>query len=736
MIPTGAHTTEPEPVAGPSHAPDPAPAPVPPPRPALVPVPAPLRVPHAHERARRSPRWRSATTEYEQRLGVALERAAAVRRVAQLAVLRLASVLGQEFTPERAAGAFFKDDSSSAGQVGTAGDLGVRLRDACAPGSGATVRQLMTAFYNAAYYKYGQQAEKPDDEREVSFKTLLHRVVLDGDTALADRLGLDAPALRGYRAYLLSKDRKRLKSLPGIPPHLFADDVFALGNLPARHGLGKAVSMGRSQWGRTERPDQRTGPGKPTLREYHRLGMPFGEEELAYLEQNLEPLTVSGLDYDEKGRLQPASLTVTPDAMRAARLDHRLPGAEFPLPWTPGAAMYAMDPSALWYRKHDKHGVPLVAGISGTTTRMVSAMHWLRPPAGEDRQRMERQFFLAVVAWMLPTRDHSLYEILRGAKAAGLAGLADLPASSQDAVGMYRAFDAFLRETLPGTALPEPPHAQLYMDLAKAGPEDDGLITVDKRMVRAAGARRRKLDRQGRHPALTEPYLLALEQYTGGSHQLINRVLSWHALPTLGTRLLAGEMIGPLKEDQVAEIPFATWRDPELQRRIEAYTARDLDGVASKRQTKRLLDAIQSRMEALSERLSEEGQLHADMLAEALSHLPPVTGTVYRAAWEPFHQGPRHTFAPFASTSRDDEQALDFLPLQRPPVGGRRVLYHVSLTGRSGRDIAEFSKHPDEEEVLLLPGATFTETGRFKGLVKQIKGKDYTYDYVFLTETG
>ncbi|KJK56003.1 hypothetical protein [Saccharothrix sp. ST-888] len=712
--------------------------------------------PFGHRRLLASPGWHQAAELYEQRLGAALAAAPEVHRAARTAVLRLHEVLSREFTPVRAAGAFLQDDPASAGQVGTAGDPVDRLLTWTEPGSTATVRELVTAFYNAAYYKYGPQPERPADDREVSLKTLLHRIVLDGDLHRARELGLDTEALSAQRDYLTGGTRSVLGNLPHEVRRLFAEDIFALGNLTLQHGVGTTRSMGRSQRGRTERPDPQTGPGKRTLRDHGDLGVPLSEAERAHARHSTAPLLVHGLRF-EGDRLEQAEHEVTPEAIWAAMVRPGEQGPEFPLPWAPGQALFAMDGTDSWYRKHHERGAPLVAGVSGTTTRMLSAFRWLRAVPGGGRQRSEREFLLAVAAWMLTGRDHSLYEILRGAQAAGLPSLAGLPASSTDVPRMYRDFDTFTRGLLPTAALPELPYAALYEEKAQAEPRYGGFVTVSGRTVHTARRTRRALLRsrpdvdltgwlvaQGRTAEEADAerqrlgrdlglaHLLALAEYTGDNHQLINRVLATPGgLAGIGVHRLIDEMISLLAKGEVTEVPYAGWRDPELQTLIGHYRA---PGLTDEERAVRLRD-VRTRMHALADTLRAESKTHADLLVEALDRLPPVNGVVYRAGWELWPRK-RITFSGFTSTSRGRKDAEKFLPLQHPPAGGRRVLYCLQLCGHSGRDIAYFSREPDEKEVLLLPGAHFTVQTRDRDHRVHVGGQEQRYDFVWATESG
>lgn len=63
------------------------------------------------------------------------------------------------------------------------------------------------------------------------------------------------------------------------------------------------------------------------------------------------------------------------------------------------------------------------------------------------------------------------------------------------------------------------------------------------------------------------------------------------------------------------------------------------------------------------------------------------------------------------------------------------MIYYLELRGRSGRDIAYFSRQRDEKEVLLLPGAAFRIDRRDRGLSARVGGQELRYDMVWATET-
>ena len=97
-----------------------------------------------------------------------------------------------------------------------------------------------------------------------------------------------------------------------------------------------------------------------------------------------------------------------------------------PLPWISGKQAFKLqgdstkgkkggtDNSADWFiRTHLEKRIPTTSGTSGTTIRMLAAYKMLG-------LHNEEGFLCALLAWMICGEDHSLYEILKGAKYAGM----------------------------------------------------------------------------------------------------------------------------------------------------------------------------------------------------------------------------------------------------------------------------------------------------------------------------
>jgi hypothetical protein len=80
-----------------------------------------------------------------------------------------------------------------------------------------------------------------------------------------------------------------------------------------------------------------------------------------------------------------------------------------------GKAALAIKKESPWLRKVGAFGLPVISGVSGTAARMVTAFRWLNHP-----DVTEKEFAVAVIAWLGAAEDHSLYEIVRGFEIGGI----------------------------------------------------------------------------------------------------------------------------------------------------------------------------------------------------------------------------------------------------------------------------------------------------------------------------
>ncbi|MFJ3134781.1 DUF4157 domain-containing protein [Streptomyces sp. NPDC086843] len=662
--------------------------------------------------------WQEAAEEFEKRLGAysfghpkALD--AARRTVNRLKQLLIAYARSERKDPALANKSFFKDDRTSAGQVGE-GMATEQIKEFFA--RDGNVRELVTAVYNAAYYNKGA---------ELSLKHVLEGII-GPKPQLASTLGMNEEELKKHSAFLNGWSRLPMWAAANLvgKGYNYEKDPYALGNLlwqsEPETFAGDTREMINSQGPRKPRSQADKEAHRKTPRDYADRGAPLSARELAFAGK---------------------------------------PGPDDKLPWDEGTAYWEIQQNESWPQQNAARGIPTVAGMSGTTTRMLKTFQWINVP-GVD----VFDYRMAVMGWMLPSWDHSLYEILRGSWAAGVKGPGESAArAGRGAALMYQNIAPFTEEELRQYVCVEGqfPHELMYLaeankprtqDPATSGFMEPGQAAAgdvtDKYDEFVAGdtaptprIAQWKADNGG---ASTEAvaknfkpaHATALMTYTGGAHQMINSVVRSRMLPEgyapYGTAGVAGagaeavslrQIKGQLRWAARNDGPDQEWvptldEDPVIGPQLAA--ARGSDPVAKKAAT----DVIDARIEVLAPVLFEELKMHADMTMEALNRLPPVTGTVFRGDWnlggdESVHRlgkqaalnyRPGSVFtSSFDSTSRQPDVAMGFMRGQR--VSGtktHRILLELTLTGKYGRDIDPFHQYQGTEaEVLLMPGANF-----------------------------
>ncbi|MGW3649395.1 hypothetical protein [Streptomyces sp. NPDC000878] len=636
---------------------------------------------------------------------------------------------------DRARRAFFRDDVMSAGQVGT----GVPYEELLQKGN---VRELMTAFFNAAYYNSNTlpsgAAGSVDTLQKKVISGAAERALAAEPTPMPTEDGHDAAPgnerqrdeLRRVGRWLGSHRRRAVSWLKG-----FARDPFATGNVAALSASPRYqwFTLMASVLGRRTIGGDEVQPRTPKY--YADAGTPLGELEQRFVARHL--------DLAE---------------------DERLPDGQ-PLPWREGAV--ALRPiSNPWSRRVRSFGIPVQTGISTTTARMLLAAKLI----GLDPQQQET-FLGALMAWMLPGKDHTLFEIQRGAGIAGLRIDGRDPSSSR-----YTFVDAY--QNLPGkpkigdvramadeSALP---HDRLYDDAMASGriaehgadwlttvhdvfdeyvddpdlanfnamyedfenslDHDAGLTPEQGDAKRGWRAEKEKLEslkkvidlyREENGLSVDEFKLLlskrhrqALTAWTGPLFPLLNDAMkyrhSWNpAKRLLGYALFrrkVGMMVG---EGRILAFSYASKMPQAL---VSEQFERAKQAPHSAAEWKR----YQNELPALRRRLYEEISWQSDMAYDALQQLPKVgkeskpvmvfrgerasAGVGVWRARRSWAKGRR--LRQLLSFSRSKAIADNF----RDGVG-MGLLIVAKLVGKYARDIAPFSSAVHESEVLLPPGA-------------------------------
>ncbi|MFB8206967.1 DUF4157 domain-containing protein [Streptomyces sp. NPDC056010] len=663
--------------------------------------------------------WQASAEQFEQRLGAYAFRhpkalAAARKTVHRLKQLLIAYSRVAHKDSALANKAFFQDDRTSGGQVGekmtTAQINDFFSRD-------GNVRELMTAVYNAAYYNKGAQ---------LSLKEILNAII-GPQPQLASTLGMNEEELKKHSAFLNGWTRPVLWAGANLvgKGYNYEKDPYALGGLLWQSEpetlVGDTREMIDSQGPRKERDEAAKASHRKSPQDYEDRGAPLSARELEFAGK---------------------------------------PGPTDKLPWNEGAAYWEIQQNEAWPKANAERGIPIVAGMSGTTTRMLKTFQWINV-SGVD----VFDYRMALMGWMLPSWDHSLYEILRGSWAAGVKGPGETAArAGKGAALMYQTIAPFTEEELRQNVCVNGqfPHELMYLAEANAAravaPAAGGFMEPGQA---TAGLARDKYDafvagdvlpatkqitewKQRNDGASTQAvaekfkpaHATALMTYTGGAHQMINSVLRSRLLPEgyapYGTGGLAAAGAEAISLQQIKKQLKWAAQDPDA----EPVNTLDEDPViapqlaAAKGTNQAAKEAaiavIDARVDLLAPVLFEEMKAHADMTMEALTRLPPVTGTVFRGDWNAGGDGtvsqigkqaalnyrPGSVFTTsFDSTSRKRSTAMQFMEDQQVSgVATHRILLELTLVGKYGRDVDPFHRYGDEAEILLMPGARFEVT--------------------------
>ncbi|GGL68539.1 hypothetical protein GCM10010129_09910 [Streptomyces fumigatiscleroticus] len=669
--------------------------------------------------------WQAAAEEFETRLGGYAFRhpkalAAARATVARLKKLLIDYARQSHKDPALANKSFFKNDRTSGGQVGdgmtTAQINQFFSRD-------GNVRELMTAVYNAAYYN---TTGADGGAGKLSLKEILNGII-GPRPQLASTLGMNEEELKKHSAFLNGWTRPLLEAAANLKGkgYNYARDPYALGNILAQSNsetfAGDTLEMISSQAPRKERSEADKQANRKSPRDYEKRGAPLSDRELAFA-----------------GR----------------------PGPDDKLPWTEGYAYFEINEASSWSKSAAGRGIPVVAGMSGTTTRMLKTFQWMNV-SGVD----VFDYRMALMGWMLPSWDHSLYEMLRGSWAAGVKGPREsLLGSGKGAALMYQNIAPFTEEELRQNVCVNGqfPHELMYLAEANRprvqDPRASGFMEPG---VGAAQEAQHKYNDfvagdNGTNPRINQwkadngnvstaavaqklkpAHATALMAYTGGAHQMINAVVRSRVLPqgyapfgtaglltpgaeAISLKQVKGQLHWAAQDPRAEHLPTLD-EDPVIAPQLPA--ARGTDKAAKEA----AMAVIDARIEVLAPVLFEELKAHADMTMEALNRLPPVTGKVFRGDWNLGGEGALSQFGKqaalnyrpgsvfttsFDSTSREEPVAMEFMRGQR--VDGtvkHRILLELTLTGKYGRDIDPFHQYQGTEaEVLLMPGASFKVT--------------------------
>ncbi|MBO0868331.1 MAG: aminoglycoside phosphotransferase family protein, partial [Micromonosporaceae bacterium] len=374
------------------------------------------------------------------------------------------------------------------GDFRNAGQLAADLTSMAEVHQSGNLRMVMTAVFNGV-----MEIHHPLDLTH-TLTRVLHE---PGWEAKIGAAGLDVDALRPVRDRLLALDATEGGvAEPGLARSNLMETRLLAGD--AGHARLVAAEHAASQGARVERSAEQAATQLRTRADLSDLGTPLHEAEYrTLLAHDRLPAGVTGNPrrYD----LPPGSL-----------------GPELPVGWVHGEARYAMLPDHPWYQEVvDGHGLPVVSGISGTAGRLLAVFDWLRVP-----EVSQAEFLHALIGWMLPAGDHSLYELLRGAQLAAPALLGEPGRGFSSVTDMLNRIPGLspeaLRNAMEHAALQPaqhsaPPTAMLdLIDRVDAVRAQDGLLDDN--------ALRRLLDQLPTVPGLTAPTVHSLTDLLAAAH--------------------------------------------------------------------------------------------------------------------------------------------------------------------------------------------------------------------------
>lgn len=502
------------------------------------------------------------------------------------------------------------------------------------------LREQMTMLYNGMFLNGGKTKEEIEESQ--SLKNLLLNITPE-DVQKMHKMGVNTEIpfelLREmghyekkedlFDTYSIARDLKRGK-----------DKIKGRGNWFTRwtSGIRRAFSAAfSSKFTRSnKKKEQQTGLG---LEHYNHLDMGLSEREMS-----------NGLD--EKGELK----------------------------WKEGQSYFRMDTPVT------AEGMLQTAGPSGTTLRMLGAYRLL----GASKSEL-LTFRLALIAWMVGSRDHSLYEILKGSHNAGVKGREDM----SEAANMYRTVDPLFEELIREEYAPNGrfPHETIYLKL------------LDQHRQDIYGEAGKIMDPDNEDDIFdgASAYIYAASVYSGILYKIIN------------TSDKYGETIGRIKLQLMDKVlPKNTSK--EERRMVQGSQKNGYD--MAKLSHRMLSDALEvwgstaPKVKAGQEELEEYSPARAKEDAsyqkEWMNISHAFRGIAYRGGklTSAMRQKGNFVTDSFLSTSLLPSVAMHFYSNSKEKAENKAV-FRFRMMGKGAVNIANGSAYRDEMEVLVPKGSTF-----------------------------
>ena len=616
--------------------------------------------------------------------------------------------------------AFTKDDPSMAGQVGRMvgeeifkiiGDNFTQKIDKTLSGSSSNLREKMTAFYNAS----GISSDASN--QSINFKNIMQKIVTSNSRTsnyLINKLGLDKNSVDEAIRHN-SKNIFKAGLSSGLHNLFKGPDVYG------KYGMNfksKDKDDNDLKFKYTNMDDK-----KKNIRNPFNNPLPLSQRELNFYNSTHFP------KFEKPNMLFYTMLT-----MLTQKTDALEPYID----------------KDITEESHDiisKNGFRLTEnGSSSTTTKLLNTAKWLGLK-GQDLLN----FRLALMGWLLPDGNHSLYEILYSSHAAGVRGKNE---DLTDAASMDETIDPLKKDEL----------------INNCGLEQDGesMLPIDKIIFNIFTSPSSPLSIP---ISPKDAKLLSIKSYTLVNHQIMNEQLSQSKY--LGPIISKYTLSKKYKNDPYVKLLLAK---SLIFRMIDIINSDDLNNPKDidlsdepaksfhlcnyiksidtpenknypsnlieylKNESNKVLDISSSiknkpfqffdsmtttkpefvnfaeqlcdnilKSNTIFSKLIDDTSILSNHLLNFMHNAPKYEGKVYSGQWKmksstftSYRKGNVISLDSFTSTSFDPRVAVNFL--KAPFSSSKEVLLINKLKHLNAVDISTFSSNNGESEVLLPPG--------------------------------
>lgn len=407
------------------------------------------------KRLLQTPQWKTAAINYETRLGVYATKRSDAKAAVQESLKKMDLVLAKKnnsqgpvaFANHRKV--FGQQKTSSAGQVGNdSATVRSVVKGIPLPGDDEiNMREQVTAIYNASLWN-------PQGDTMKRILTEIGKITDDTDRKnRAEAIGISETHINEIHELILEQTKTTKEKIIRITDNFDAGGGQQLAEQLLNLDSSKASSL------ISELDKVRIENGK-----YHNTNDPSQKKLLVTKIHTMLDKLVYELD-----RPNILATSVDTDSSRNARVprgsidkrNHQKSAKDYEdmgvplssrekaaiggvndrlakLPWIEGLAYYSIKEDTGWGKQMKDVGIPTVAGNSGTTARLLAVYKWL----GLTKVL---PFRLGIMGWMLPSRDHSLYEIMNGAKSVGVTGSGE---NITNPIKMYHTIDPISKNDL------------------------------------------------------------------------------------------------------------------------------------------------------------------------------------------------------------------------------------------------------------------------------------------------